>query len=53
MTLEFANKEAQRRTDILKTVHYVIHSVGYPGEYMVTTVIAPGYEDRVIAEYKP
>ena len=35
MTLEFATKEAQRRTEVLGTDHFVYESLHSLGDYMV------------------
>ncbi len=51
MTLEFAMKEAKRRTDVLGTTHAVIQSLLYPGDYMVLARIPISYTP--IAIYQP
>jgi hypothetical protein len=45
MTLEFAKKEAERRTEALGTDHYVYQTIGCgPDEYIVTGRTLKGYE---------
>jgi hypothetical protein len=42
MTLEFAETEAQRRTNVLKTTQYVIRSLFDAASYMVSTRVPRG-----------
>ncbi len=45
MTLEFAKKEAARRTEVLGTTHLVVKSLAWNStdEYLVTTELPTGY----------
>lgn len=49
MTLDFAKKEAQRRTDAIGTTHYVLESNATQDEYIVTATAYKGY--RVVGVF--
>lgn len=48
MTLEFAKKEAERRTNELGTTHYVIQMLMSPDGYIVTTSVPRGHSPLYI-----